>query len=575
MIKPKKTLISANGYDIPEYIDKTKLKLDSNENLIGPSVKVIEAIKNITDNDIKYYPAYGELVRQIARYNNLDNSMILPTNGADDAIKVIFDTFIDAQDTVLNSNPTFVMPKIYAIGVGCTYKEFICQEKWAYPVDDIIANIDESTKLVIVTTPNNPTGEAISEQQLLKILDAAKNSLVLLDETYSNYAKEQFTHLIKKYENLVIIRSMSKDFALAGLRLGYIIADSQIINNFKKIISPYNVNNIAVIAGIAALNDESYINMVKSLVDESKAIITKGFSNIAKKIYPSEANFLLIDFGEKAEFVYKRLLSANIEVKSFIGSKLLDNCLRITMPHPDQAKMIVDVVNKKRDLIIFDMDGVLIDTSNSYRLAIKETYQYFSGKPLLKQSIQDAKNIGGLNNDWDLTLYLLKQDGFDVSPNRLIDKFQELYFGESADGFINNEEILIEPDVLMDLSKTYDLAIFTGRPKSEALFALKKWGIANLFSVIITMDDIPDGYHKPHPYGVSKILQIISPVKTYYLGDTIDDMSAAKQGGVNGIGILPPQDKSCELRESLIAYGAKYVLDETYKLPEYLKSIGY
>lgn len=573
MISPKKSLEKAKGYDIPLYLDKSILKLDSNENILGPSQKVIDAIKNITEDDIKYYPAYGELINKIAEYNNTSSNMVLPTNGADDAIKLIFDTFIEFDDTVLNSNPTFVMPQIYAAGTGANYKEFNYLEKWSYPVDEIINNIDEKTKLVIVTTPNNPTGDSISRENLIKIIEASKNNFVLIDETYCNYSNEKFTDLAGKYDNVLIIRSFSKDFALAGLRLGYIISCSDNINNLKKIISPYNVNNIAAIAGIAALHDTDYIAKTKLNVDESKKIITQGLQGVAEKIYPSDSNFLLIDFGDKAAYIHKRLLNSGILIKSFANSSQLKTCLRIGMPDPENARKIVNIIKEKRDLIIFDMDGVIIDTQNSYRLVIKNTYEHFSGRILTKEEVQDAKNKGGLNNDWDLTEFLLKKYNIEVHPMDIINKFQELYFGNNGDGLIQNEEILISPETLRNLSKTYDLAIFTGRPKIEAVFALEQWGIKNLFAPVITMDDVPDKFHKPHPCGVHKILNVINPKNTYYLGDTIDDMIAASKSNVHGIGVLPPQDKTLELRQRLYSMGAKHVLEETEHIVEYLDSL--
>ena len=565
MTSPRKSILNIEGYDIPLFLDEYRLKLDLNENAMGPSPKVINALQNITAEDIKYYPAYGEVINKLASFNNIDSAMILQTNGADEAISYVFDTFVEKDDVILAVTPSFVMPKIYANILGCAYQEINYTEKFVFPIEELLKNIDEKTKLIIITSPNNPTGEAISRENMLKILEAANGKYILIDETYVSYGDESFIDLIKNHSNIFITRSMSKDFGLAGLRFGYIIANKENITHLKKAIKPYSVNIAAVKAALAVLDDIEHLNYVVSQVKESKKLLAEGLKQLAVKIYPSDANFLLVDFGEKADFIYKKLLNAGIKVKNCGQTKHLENCLRITLPAVKDVKYILESL-KSRDLIIFDVDGVLVDTRNSYRMAIKETYRHFSGKEVSPEEIQQSKNLGGLNNDWDLTEYLLKNSGIMIPKSQIIDKFQELYFGNNGDGFILNEEILISPKIIKNLAKDYDLAIFTGRPKQEAEFALKRWGLEDCFCPVITMEDLPNDKHKPEPDGLLKILSIASPINAYYLGDTHDDMISAKKAGITAIGVLPPQDKSLELTEKLKKFGAEEVLQNTEDL---------
>lgn len=560
MILPKKSIIDAEGYEVPLYLDDYLMKLDFNENLIGPSPKVLEAIKNISFKDIKFYPAIGNLISEIASINNIDQSMIMATNGADEAINYVFDTFIEPNDNVITVKPSFSMPKVYAKSTGCNYIEIDYEEKWVFPTDEFLNNIDEKIKMVIITTPNSPTGEVVIREDLLKILNKAKNSIVLLDETYSSFAKEQFHDLVTDYKNLIITRSMSKDYALAGLRIGYIISNPENIELIRRIISPYSVNNIAAIAAVAALKDKEFFADMKAKIQESKKILSEGLTALGAVVYPSEGNFLCVDFGKKAEFIYKKLLNSGIKVKYYTNDPDLKNCFRLTVPAPEQAKILLDIL-KTRELIIFDMDGVLVDTSNSYRTAIKETFKYFAGKDITHEQIQQAKNSGGLNNDWDLTEYLLKNAGFNIPKTEIIAKFQELYFPENGEGLILNENLLAEPEFFKSLAKKYDLAIFTGRPKAEAEFVLKRWNLENSFFMLIAMEDVPEGFHKPNPYGIKLIQDVIKSDNVYYLGDTPDDMISARKAGINAIGVLPPQDKSNELKNMLISEGAIDVLN--------------
>lgn len=569
MIKPKKYIENSQGYPSPMHEDDWVLKLDVNENLIGPSPKVIEAISSITHTNVKYYPVYGELIETIARFNSINNDMILPTNGADEAIKYVIETFITPEDKIITVNPSFAMPKIYANCAGTNFVEVDYEEKWIFPLDSFIKEA-KSARMVILTTPNSPTGECISEEYIKKILkNVSSETVVLIDETYSSYAGKSFIKLLDTYENIIIARSMSKDFAIAGLRLGYLISHPQNIEYIRRVASPFSVNIAAAKAGIAALSDVEHFRKVKTEIEKSREILSEGLENMGIKVYPSEANFICADFGNRADFLYKKLLLQGIKIKKFDNEPLLQNHFRIAVPSIEGSMTFLEAL-QSRDLLIFDMDGVLVDTSNSYRLAIKGVFEHFTGRKLSLEDIQRAKNQGGLNNDWALTEHLLKLEGLNINGFEIVVKFQDFYLGNDFDGFIQNEKLLLSKENIEKLSKNYDLAIFTGRPRKEAFFALRKWGIEKYFLKIITMDDLPVNRQKPNTLGVEEILKVSNPQKVYYLGDTIDDMKCAKNANINGIGVLPPQDKSENLIQNLQIYSPVVILNETEDLMEFL-----
>ncbi|MDD3594331.1 MAG: aminotransferase class I/II-fold pyridoxal phosphate-dependent enzyme [Candidatus Gastranaerophilales bacterium] len=569
MIKPKKSIANIESYPVFDGQEEWLLKLDFNENLIGPSKRVLNAIKNIDIKNIKFYPKYRELIKELALYNHIDESYILPTNGADEALKYVFDAFVESGDEVLTVTPSFSMPKTYGATSGCEYKEINYVKKWEFPLNDFLDAINEKTKLIIITSPNSPTGELICDESLKKIIAKAQHSIILIDETYATYADVTYVDLAKRYNNVIVIKSMSKDFALAGLRLGYIIADESLVKTIRKIISPFSVNSIACLAGVSALKDLKHLEYIKKEVDKSKKYLTEALASFAKVIYPSFSNFLCIDFGERAKFIYKKLLKQKIKTKLFEKGEL-KNHFRLTICDIKGAKKLVNAL-QSREMIVFDMDGVLVDTSQSYRMAVKKTYEFFANKEISFDKISEAKNKGGLNNDWDLTEFLLKEKGLDISKSEIIEKFQELYLGEDYDGLISNEKWLISKEKLEDLAKEYDLAIFTGRPKEEALYAVKKAGVENLFEPVITMDDLPKDKQKPHCSGLEKIKTTALPTALYYLGDTPDDMICAVSANAFPMGVLPPQDKSVELETLLKNNGAMVVLKNTEELIDFLE----
>lgn len=557
MVEPKKQLKDVQGYE-PTLEEEFFLKLNFNENLIGPSPKVLDAIKKIDKTKICLYPSYQKLIDAIAIYRNVPSSTVFPTNGADEALNYIINTFVESDENIVIASPYFLMNKIYARISDIEFREIEYKEKWLYPIDDVLSAVDEKTKLIIVTSPNSPTGEVISDEDLMRIIENSKNALVLIDETYGSYANKSYAHLTKGFSNVAVVKSLSKDFALAGLRLGYIISDKRNIDYIRTIASPGNVNSIAVLAGIAALSDTKHLEHVKREIQKSKDFLVKELSDVAT-IYPSETNFLCIDFGEKATAVNERLLLNGIKAKVFKDG-VLKNHFRLTIPPLNLAKKVVDAI-KVKTLIVFDMDGVLIDVENSYRLAIKKTFEHFSGQELLTEKIQEAKNLGGLNNDWDLTEYLLEQSGILIEKNLIIEKFQEFYFGQNGEGFIQNEELLICKNILKNLAKNHQLAIFTGRPRKEALFTLEFFGIRNLFSKVISMDDLDTDLQKPNPYGLFMIMSKLQPKSIFYLGDTIDDMQAAVSAKIHGIGVLTKQNKSGVFKKLLKTNGAMVVLN--------------
>jgi HAD superfamily hydrolase (TIGR01548 family) len=226
---------------------------------------------------------------------------------------------------------------------------------------------------------------------------------------------------------------------------------------------------------------------------------------------------------------------------------------------------------KANAAILFDMDGVLVDVTSSYRKAIQETVGFFTGKKALLKKIQNLKQRGGYNNDWDLTEAIIKSKGKNVLKTEIINKFQEFYIGtKGKKGFIENEEWLLSVDLLTQLSKKYVLGIVTGRPKEEALYVLRKFKVENLFDVVVAMEDYPSEKAKPDPYPINLALEKLGNPEAIYVGDSVDDITAAKRANAKPIGCIPPGISASQLRELLLKFGAEKVLDNINKINDIL-----
>jgi len=218
--------------------------------------------------------------------------------------------------------------------------------------------------------------------------------------------------------------------------------------------------------------------------------------------------------------------------------------------------------------LIFDMDGVLVDVSNSYRLAIKETAKFFTKKDVTDEEIQEIKNLGGYNNDWDATEAIIEKRNEKVSMAEIIDKFQEYYKGKKFDGFIQNETWLLKRELLTELKKEFRLGIVTGRPREEAEFALKHNNMEEFFDVMIAMEDMEE--EKPNPLLLTIALEQLGCKEGYYVGDVVDDMIMAQNVGVTAIGVIPPgmnPDNATLLKDN----GAEEVLLDINKIKEVLE----
>ncbi len=572
MANPRKAIMEMNEYNPPTSGREDYLRLDFNENTVGCSPKVIQALKKIKLGNLSVYPEYSGLRKALASYCSVDVEQIIPANATDEAIKTIIETYIERnKDEIIIPMPTFAMFKFYAQLNEALIREVLYNADLSFPTDRVLSAINKNTKIVVLVNPNSPTGTSINEADIIEITEKARrnDAVVMIDEAYCQFYGKTSIPLIKKYDNLIVTQTFSKAFGLAGLRLGYIISDKSNIKNIRKVLSPYSVNGVAVTCAFAALKDQRYVKNYVKEVNESKKMFYKALDSLKIKYFKSDANFVLLSLGKNAGYFCKKLKEDGILVRDRSSDAMLDGCVRVTIGTKKQteelAKAINNAVKSMKPLLIFDIDGVLVDVSKSYRIAIKQTVEYFTGKEITLEEIHALKNKGGYNNDWDAAEELVKEMGKNIEKQKIISKFQQYY-----KKLMDNEPLLIDRNLLKNLSKKYVLAVFTGRNKKEADYVLKVNGIKKYFSKTIAMEDISKG--KPDPEGLLKIANGCKTKDAYYFGDMIDDMQAAKAAKMIPIGVLPPQDKSKNMKELLAKNGAQSVIDNINQIDGVLEN---
>jgi len=218
-------------------------------------------------------------------------------------------------------------------------------------------------------------------------------------------------------------------------------------------------------------------------------------------------------------------------------------------------------------LIVFDMDGVLVDVTESYRESIAETVKHFTGIDLTREQIQDYKNQGGWNDDWELSHHIITASGQEIPFETARDYFQSIFLGNGEGGLILREEWVARPGVLEALNRQFDFAIFTGRPKPDAALTLNRFAGDLVFAPLVGMEDVE--HHKPHPEGLLRILKANPGRKVYYIGDTVDDARCARAAQVPFIGIAAPSNpRYIDLVFLFQEEGAWAIIDDINVLPE-------
>jgi len=288
---------------------KDYLLLDFNERTTSASPKVKEALKKFIDSDrLQVYPEYGNLEARIAKYAGVKAGEVMVTNGGDQGIDIVCRAHLNGGDRVIIPFPEFAMHYQAARIQGAEVLEPPYQKEGKLPLDEILKLMDKKgVELIIFSNPNNPTGIATPISDVEKILEKAKEKeiAVLHDEAYFEFSKITAKDLIKKYENLYIIRTFAKAFGLVAARVGYVISQKNNIQELLKIRGPYDVNTFAKTAIISALKDTKYMeNYVKEVMEKSKPKLEKFLKEKKLVFLPSAGNFLLLKIENPEKIIY-------------------------------------------------------------------------------------------------------------------------------------------------------------------------------------------------------------------------------------------------------------------------------
>ncbi len=326
------------------------IKMASNENPLPTSSKVRDAIENEI-KDIKLYPdgASRSLVLELAEKHDLNDDMIICGNGSDGIIKVIGETFLDRDSQVVISYPSFVEYKFIAQLMG-SHIIRVWMRNYNQNLEGIAEACNSDTDMIFLTNPDNPTGTMFTEEKLDNLLEEIpENTIVVLDEAYHEYVQDENypdgIEYVKKGYPVIVLRTFSKAYGLAGLRLGYAVAQAEIIEKLMKARDPFNVNRLAEKAGKVALNDKEFLQKSIEINEKGKKYLYNEFERMGLEYIPTSANFILVNIEASSNKVFQKMLEKGVIVRS--GKPLgYPGHLRVTIGLPEQNEKLIKVLEE-------------------------------------------------------------------------------------------------------------------------------------------------------------------------------------------------------------------------------------
>ena len=328
-------------YEVKTILKQKKqekiVKMNLNENFAMPTETIqkllLDACRSI---DVRAYPPpRGSLaIKAISSFLGFSESEVSVANGADEIMDLLMKVFVRKGSKVMVVEPSFPMYTFFAQLYGGTKVTALLRPDFSLDVDAILKKADKDTRLLFVCSPNNPTGNQFREANIKKLLQEF-NGVVVVDEAYADFASGSVISWVKKYDNLVVLRSFSKAFGLAGLRLGYLVSDKSIVEYVQRVVGPFNVNSVTQQAIALALEKWSYFEQqIKSVVNEREWLMKKLRQIDGVNPYPSDANFILFKVAKEdltSAIVTERMENRNVLVKDRGHLPLLENCIRVTV----------------------------------------------------------------------------------------------------------------------------------------------------------------------------------------------------------------------------------------------------
>lgn len=341
-LKPRDAVLNMAPYHPPTGGRRNKLRLDFNENTVGAPPHVIDFIQRyLTAADLSMYPEYDHALEDLALHFGVAVDEMTLTNGTDEAIQLLINTFVNAGDEVLILRPSYAMYKFYGQLAGSTISEIDYHPgTLAFPLDELLERIGPATRAVLISNPNNPTGTGTTIKAIDRILAKAGSAAVLIDEAYYEFSGVTALPLIADYGNLFVSRTFSKIYGMAAMRCGCLFSAAGNMAHVRKAQSPYSVNAVAAMAARIAVQEQRFVEDYALEVLTARELLYVGLERLKIPYIRSSANFVLFQAGERAIPIRDALRERGVLVRD--RSYEIEGCVRVTIGTRDQIQRFLD-----------------------------------------------------------------------------------------------------------------------------------------------------------------------------------------------------------------------------------------
>jgi histidinol-phosphate aminotransferase len=324
------------------------LRLDMNENTTGCSPRVMARIRELSANTVAYYPDRERAERMVGQFLGRPVSQVLLTNGADEAIDLVCRAFLEPDDEAIVVTPTFPMYEVFVCGVGARMVAVPAGPDYSFPLQAVLAAINSRTRLVVITNPHNPTGAVASDADILTVLKKAPEAAVLLDEAYYEFYGNSMMNAVGTIANLFVVRTFSKAYGLAGMRLGVLAGPSEHMALLRRLVSPFNINVFAVECLRVALDDQEFVRAYVAQVRATREWFRTQVEDLGFKCWPSQANFLLVKLGEHKDVILKQITGWGIALRDRSDCP---GCVRVSVGKQKEMEVVLLALKKAQAMV--------------------------------------------------------------------------------------------------------------------------------------------------------------------------------------------------------------------------------
>lgn len=347
MLSPRNAVRTLPSYH-PPLAGRDGLRLDFNENTVGCSPRVLERLRQLGLEDLARYPERVPVEAIVADFLGIEAAELLLTNGVDEAIHLLCQTYLEAGDEALIAVPTYSMYRIYMMAAGAEITSVAASRDFRFPFEELRNRITKRTRLIAIANPNNPTGMVASPEELLTIARSAPAAAVLVDEAYFEFCGQTLLTKFRELPNLFVARTFSKAYGMAGLRVGVLVGDPGQMRAVRRVSSPYNVNAVALACLPAALADQGYVQQYVKDVLEARTHLELALEASGISFWPSAANFVLARVGstQAAAAFVEQMHRRRILVRDRSSDHGCEGCVRITLGPRDHSDRLLAALHE-------------------------------------------------------------------------------------------------------------------------------------------------------------------------------------------------------------------------------------